>query len=64
MWDVAPSLSSGPVGGLPNASFVTTLGCLLDSALDVQLLPLTLEAFLSESINLDIMSGNSLSQES
>ena len=48
------------IGGSPNAIWVIVLGCVLDSASVVQPLPLTLEAFLSDNINLDIMSGESL----
>ena len=57
--DVVPPLSSG---GSPNSIRVSALTCVLDSASDVQPLPLDLEAFLSDSINLDIMSGKSLSR--
>jgi len=39
---------------------VIVLGCVLESALDVQPLSPTFEAFLSDSINLDIISGKSL----
>ena len=60
--DIIPPLSSGQVGESPNAICVTLLGCILDSTLDVQPLSLALEAFLSDSINLEIMSGKSLFQ--
>ena len=51
-----------PSGGSPNSILVSVLKCVLDSASDVQPLPLDLEAFLRDNINLDIMSGKSLSQ--
>jgi len=57
--DVVPPL---PSGGSPNSIRESTLTCVLDRASDVQPLPLDLEAFLRDSINLDIMSGKSLSQ--
>jgi len=41
---------------------VIVLACVLDSALDVQPLSPAFEAFLSDSISLDIMSGKSLFQ--
>lgn len=62
--DVVSPLSSGSVGGPPNSIREMVLGCVLESALDVQPLPPSLEAFLSDNINLDIMSGKSLFQKS
>ena len=61
---VVSPLSSGPIGGSLNAICVIVRGCVLDSALDVQRFSVTLEAFSSENINLDIMIGKSLFQQS
>ena len=61
---VVPSLSSGPVQGSLNVICMIVLGCVLDGALDVQLLSLAFEAFLSDRINLEIMGGKSLFQKS
>jgi len=58
--DVVPPPSSGPTGGRPNSICAIVLTCVLDSTSDVQPLPLDFEAFLSDSINLDIISGRSL----
>jgi len=58
--DTAPPLSSGLLGGPLNAIWVIVLRCVLDSTLDVQPLSPAFEAFLRDSINLDIMIGKSL----
>ena len=56
-------VSPGPIeGGSANTRRVVTLNCAPDNALDVQPFSSTFEAFLSDSINLDIISGKSLSQ--
>jgi len=60
--DAVPPPLSVPLGGRSNSICILALGCVLDSASDVQPLSLDLDAFLSDSINLDIISGRSLLQ--
>ena len=54
----AQSLSSGS----PNAICVNVIACVLESVSAIRPFSLTLEAFFSDSINLEIMSGESLFQ--
>ena len=61
--DMALPLSSGLVGGPLDAICVIVLRWALDRVLDVQPLSLTFNASLSDSINLDIMSGMRLFQK-
>jgi len=60
--DVVPPPSSGPSEGRPNSIRARVRTCDPDSASAVQPTPLDFEAFLRDSINLDIISGRSLSQ--
>jgi len=61
--NVVPLLPPGPSAGALNTICVIVMGCVLDSASDVHPFSLALEAFLSDSINLDIMRGKSLFQK-
>ena len=62
--EAVPRLLScwGPIGGRSNSIWVTVLTCVPDSESDVQPFSLTLDAFLSDSINLDIITGMRLSK--
>lgn len=57
---MVPSLSRGSIEGRPKFKGVRALAYVPDNASVVQPLSLTLEAFLSESIILDIISGMKL----
>ena len=61
--DVVAVPSSVPSEWVANSICVPVRAGADDSALDVQLPPLSFEAFLSDSINLDIIKGNNLSHK-